>query len=120
MYAAHPAQRVAGPTQSVAGRAQVDSVQSPPPQDILFLAADFVAATLRKFITGHIDIDVTVAASTVCVVSESMRGVIIGKYLQDETPAPAPPASRRVRGPTPHITHPHHALMQISDFHTKT
>jgi len=73
MYAAHYTQRVAGP-------AQVDSVQSPP-QDILqvpsasaalatamdsdkfTLTADFVAATLRKFITG--DIDVAVAASTV-------------------------------------------------------
>jgi len=79
MYAAHSTQRVAGPTSSVAGSAQVDSVQSPP-QNILqvssasaalasamdsgkfTLTAEFLAATLRKFITG--DIDVTVAAST--------------------------------------------------------
>jgi hypothetical protein len=49
------------------------------------LTAEFVAATLRKFITG--DIDVTVAASTVLVVPENMRGAIIDKYLQDEPPA---------------------------------
>ena len=83
MYAVNSTQRVAGP-------AQVNSAQSPP-QDILqvpsasaalatamdsgkfTLMADFLAATLRKFISG--DINVAVAASTVCVVPENMRGV---------------------------------------------
>ena len=102
MYAANSTQRVAGPTPSVAGPAQADCVQSQP-QDTLqvpsasaalasaldsgkfTLTTDLMAATLWKFITGYID--VAVAASTVLVVPENMRGVIIDNYLMDEPPA---------------------------------